>query len=46
MTENEELIQLYAMKGSNIQTEKKLKRSNLGEYLIKGGPGRPVGEPQ
>jgi len=44
MTENHELMRVDEKMGSNIQTENKPKRSsNLGEYVKKGGPGRPVG---
>jgi len=44
MTENDELIRVDEKMGSNIQTGNKPTRSsNLGEYVKKGGPGRPVG---
>ena len=44
MIENDALIRVDEKKGLNILTENKPKRSsNLGEYVKKGGPGRPVG---
>jgi len=44
MIENDELIQVDEKQGLNILTGNKPTRSsNLGEYLQKGGPGRPVG---